>query len=216
VILRILAYLKPQWRATALFVLMLLAGTAVSLVPPYLTRPLVDGVLTSTTRPTPERLALLGWLVLAMAGSGATVLLVGIWRGRLVALLATRLGHQLRSEVFRCLQGQSLRFFDKHKTGSLMTRVGQDTQALETALIDGVPYFISNILTLVAIAGILFWLNWRLTLVLFVPAPAVALLSRWCWGRLMRIMQRYYHVRSRLNSVLNDSLSGVRVIKAFA
>jgi ATP-binding cassette, subfamily B, bacterial len=133
-----------------------------------------------------------------------------------VALLATRLGHQLRSEVFRCLQGQSLRFFDKHKTGALMTRVGQDTQALETALIDGVPYFISNILTLLAIAGILFWLNWRLTLVLFVPAPLVALLSRWCWGRLMRIMQRYLHVRSRLNSVLNDSLSGVRVIKAFA
>ena len=216
VILRILAYLKPQWHATALFVLLLLTGTAVSLVPPYLTRPLVDHVLTGTTRPTPERLALLGWLVLAMAGSGVVVLLVGILRGRLVALLATRLGHQLRSEVFRCLQGQSLRYFDKHKTGALMTRVGQDTQALETALIDGVPYFISNILTLVAIAGILFWLNWRLTLVLFIPAPLVALLSRWCWGRLMRIMQRDYHVRSRLNSVLNDSLSGVRVIKAFA
>jgi ATP-binding cassette subfamily B protein len=216
VILRILAYLKPQWQATALFVLLLLAGTAVSLVPPYLTRPLVDGVLTSTARPGPERLALLGWLVLAMAGSGLGVLLVGIWRGRLVALLATRLGHQLRSEVFRCLQGQSLRFFDKHKTGALMTRIAQDTQALEAALIDGVPYFVSNILTLLAIAGILFWLNWRLTLVLFVPGPLVALLSRWCWSRLIRIMQRYFHVRSRLNSVLNDSLSGVRVIKAFA
>ena len=216
VILRILGYMRPHWRMATLFVILLLAGTGISLVPPYLTRPLVDGALVGTGKLPAERLALLGWLVLVLFATTGAVQALGIWRGRVVAWLGTRLGHDLRSEVYRHLQFQSLRFFDKHKTGALMARVGQDTGALEGALIDGVPFFISNILTLIAIAGILLWLNWRLTLLVFVPGPLVAIISHLAWGRLHRVLHRFWHYRARMTSTLNDSLSGMRVIKAFA
>jgi len=215
VVLRLLGYMRPYWRAAVGVSALLLAGTGVGLIAPYLTRPLVDDVLVNTTNPAGERLVLLGVLVLALLIVRIAVQALGILQGRLNVWLGTRLGHRLRTEVYEHIQTHSLRFFDKHKTGALMTRVGQDTRALERALINGVPFFLANILTLVGITVILLMMNWKLTLLVFLPGPVVILLSRVFWKRMFRILHGFWHTRAKMHTSLNDSLSGARVIKAF-
>ncbi len=216
VIMRIVDYLRPYWKQTGGVIALLLLARFSQLVPPYLNRPLVDDVLRGTSAPAAERLSELGYLVLILFGSMLISQGIGILQGRRFAWLGTRVGHDLRTEVYRHLHRQSMRFFDRHQTGALMARVDQDTRQLEGALIDGVPHFVGNIVMLLGIGGVLFALNWKLTLLILIPGPLVLIISRLIWKRLFVILHRWWHTRARLSAALNDSLSGMRVIKAFA
>jgi ATP-binding cassette subfamily B protein len=110
----------------------------------------------------------------------------------------------------------SLRFFDKRPTGTLIARVTRDTESLENVILEGAQFFVSNILVLAGIGIVLFTMNWRLTLLILIPVPVVALLSRWFWERIHRVWHRYWHSRQQLTGALSDSLSGIRVVRAFA
>jgi ATP-binding cassette subfamily B protein len=219
VLWRIMGYLKPYWRQTLCVWLLMGAGTLLSLVPPYLTRPLIDVVLAPkdlARHTVAERVTLLGWLVLGMLGAGVLLQVVGIVRGRMIVWLSTNLGNDLRMRLYGHLQLLSLRYFDKRPTGTLIARVTRDTESLESVLVDGAQFFVINIFVLIGIGVVLFVMNWRLTLLILVPVPVVALLSRWFWDRIHRAWHRYWYSRQELTAILNDGLSGIRVVRAFA
>jgi ATP-binding cassette subfamily B protein len=218
VILRLAGYLKPYWREATVIWLLMILGSVVGLVPPYLTRPLMDKVLVPTQAGTPlsDRMALLGWLVLGLLLAQIAGQAIGILRGRLLVRVGTALSHDLRVQLYSHLQFLSLRFFDKHPVGAMIARVTQDTQSLESVLVDGMQYFVVNILTLIAIGAVLFVMNWKLTLLVLVPVPIVIFLSNWFWKHVISLWHRYWHYRARLTASVSDSLSGTRVVKAFA
>ncbi len=218
VILRMLQFIRPYGRAMILVWILMLAGMALSLVPPYLVRPLTDDVLVPSLAGAPAagRLALLGWLVAGLLTAQTLGQLAAILRSRLLVGIGTRLSHDLRVRVYQHLQFLSLRFFDKRPTGALVSRVIQDTQSLETVLVDGTQYFAVNLLTLAGIGAVLLFLDWRLTLLVLIPVPVVMLLSRLFWRRLRSLWHRYWHYRARLTATVSDALAGQRVIKAFA
>lgn len=215
---RMWTYLRPYKRQMGLISVLLFAGLLLSLVPVYLTQPLTDRVLNPVKDPAPlkERLRLLGWLVLAMAAVQIFGQAIGVWRGRIVSRLSQRLSYRLRNDVFSHLQTLSLKYFDKRQTGALISRVTRDTQSLEDALMESVEGFFSNIFLFFGIGAVLLWMNWKLTLLVFIPAPFVMILSKYLWDRLMNVWRRVWHTHSRLTSTVSDSLSGVRVVRAFA
>ena len=218
VLLRMLKYLRPYWK-TVLFVwLAMFAGLAIGLIPPYLTRPLMDDVLApaSGAAPLADRLRLLGLLVLGLLGALSLSQAIGILRQRSVVRLGVRVSHDLRVQLYSHLQWLSLRFFQKRPVGGILTRVISDTMSLEQVLVDGIQHFVVNILTLVGIGVVLFAMNWKLTLVVLVPVPIVMLISRIFWERVHSLWHRYWHYRSRLSATVNDAISGIRVVKAFA
>ena len=218
VLWRILGYLRPYWRQTLYVSLLMIGSTLLSLVSPYLSRPLMDQVLAPTGVPQPieVRLRWLAWLVLGMLAAQILSQTVGILRGRMVVWLGTTLGNDLRTRLYNHLQLLSLRFFDKRPTGTLIARVTRDTESLENVIMEGAQFFVANILLLVAIGLVLFAMNWRLALLVLIPVPIVALLSGWFWRRINNVWQRYWHARQQLTAALSDSLSGIRVIRAFA
>jgi ATP-binding cassette subfamily B protein len=217
VLARVLAYIRPYWKQAAAVWVLMLAGTALSLVPPYLVRPLTDRVLAPTVvASVADRRTLLGWLVLGLAGAQLVGLAVNVVRGRMMVRIATHLTHDLRLELYTHLQFLSLKFFDKRQTGSMIARVMRDTQSLEAVLMDGLQFFLANILAMIGIGAVLFYMNWRLALWVLVPMPVVFLLSHLFWKHLMTKWQRAGHVHSRLSAHVGDSLAGVRVVKAFA
>lgn len=196
---------------------MMVAGLVFSLVPPYLTQPLTDHVLNPVfPRSVDERLRLMGWLVLTLLGVQFFGQALGIWRGRMAVRLGQQLSHELRDDVFRHLQSLSLRYFDKRPAGTLIARVTNDTQALEAVLVESIQIFFSNILLFIGIGIVLLWMNWKLTLLVFIPAPIVLLLSKYSWDRMMNVWRRAWHLHNRLTATASDSLSGVRVVRAFA
>jgi ATP-binding cassette subfamily B protein len=214
---RMLVYLKPHKRQIILIWITMIFGLGFSLVPVYLTRPLTDQVLNPVNpRPLDERLRLLVWLVLALGGVQLVGQAVAVWRGRMASNLGQQLSHELRNDVFRHLQTLSLKFFDKRPPGTLISRVTRDTESLEGVLVESIQIFFSNIFLFIGIGIVLLCMNWKLTLLIFIPAPIVLLLSRLFWQRIMNVWRRTWHLHSRLTATVSDSLSGVRVVRAFA
>ncbi len=219
VILRLIGYLKPYWRDMLVVWSMMGLGLLLSLVPPYLTRPLMDRVLVppaGTAEPLPERLRLLGWMVIGLLASQLAGQAVNLIRSRKLIAIGTHLSHDLRVRLYAHLQFLSLRFFEKRPVGAMITRVTQDTASLESVLVDGMQFFVVNLLTLIGIGVVLFVMNWKLALLVLLPVPIVILLSRLFWSHIVNLWHRFFHARSKLTTSVSDSLSGARVVKAFA
>ena len=210
VLRRLLVYARPYWWRISVVVALMLLGTAVEMLPPKLMQGLMDNVL----RPVQHAEWLL-WYILGIAGMRVVSMGISVVRGRLSAWLGGRLSLDIRSQLNERLQRLSLSYFDKRQVGAVMARVTQDTSALQGFLVDGAQMFVVNILQIVGIGVALFWYNWELALITLLPTPLVALLSMLVSRRLRRVFHAFWHGWSRLNAVLNDALSGIRVVKAF-
>src|SRR5260370_3039743 len=218
VLVRLSKYLKPYTKETTFLTLLMLASSALGLVAPYLTRPLMDVVLVPHDTPLPlsQRSFWLGIIVLGMFCSQILSQLINIVHGRIAVRLTKELANSLRTELYKHLQSLSISFFDKRQTGALMPRLSQDTEELESVLSTAAQLFVVNALTLVGIVVVLLWLNWKLFLQLLIPIPFVILLSRIFFGRIKSLWPRWWHYRGRLNAAISENFSGIRVVKAFA
>ncbi|MBC8102492.1 MAG: ABC transporter ATP-binding protein [Cytophagales bacterium] len=214
---RLLAYAAPlKWQAV-LLVMLMFAGTAAGLVPGLIILRLTDDVLIPQTPVSrDQRLVLLGWLVVALAVSQLLTTGIGVWRGRLSAYLSGTITYRIRTQLYERLQWLGLSFYDKRQSGALMTRVTQDVNELNNFLVDGLQILVVNGLTLLGIVIVLFLQNWRLTLLVLIPIPFVILSTRTIWKFLRRRFQRLWALRSSMNAGLNSTLTGARVVKAFA
>ncbi len=214
---RLALYLLPAWRQALGLSLIALAHTALGLIPPYLQKPLMDEVLAPRGEPRPvdERVRLLGTLVLALLIAHVLMSGLGAARAWLSAWLGNRISHDIRVQLYRHLQFLSLGFYDKQQMGNVISRVNQDTGRLQEFLVWGSQDLATNLLLIVGITIVLLVMNAKLALFVFLPAPIVVLLSTVVWKRVRHYMHRFFHRWGRLNAVLNETLSGLRVTKAF-
>jgi ATP-binding cassette subfamily B protein len=217
-LLRLVSYLKPYWKQVVCLSGLTFISTALGLLPPYLNKPLMDVVLApkGIPRPLEERLKLLGFLVLILVLSRALGSGLSAVQGWLSAWLGNRITHDIRCRLYEHLQYLSLRFFDKRQLGTVISRVNQDTGRLQEFLVWGSQDLAINLLLIVGIGTMLFVMNWKLALLVLVPAPAVGVASTSFWKRIRFYMRRFFHRWSRLNATLNESLTGLKVVKAFA
>ncbi len=121
----------------------------------------------------------------------------------------------VRSAIYEKLQELSLSYFDKHQTGAILSRVNQDTGEVQRFLVDFFPLTVEAILYFFGIGYCLFKLNWQLTLYMFLPMVFTVIFLGLVFPRVWYYFIRFYHKRSMLSALVNDSVSGMRVIKAF-
>jgi len=185
--------------------------TGLRLVLPQLNRILIDDVLKPGRR-DPGLLALLVGLI------GASQLLsglLGILRGRLMVRLGSGLARDLRSMVYAKVQSLSLRFIGEKKTGDLMNRVTGDTNTLQRFIEMHLTDLVNETLIFIGIGIILSASNWRLALLILLPAPFVVMYCSRIRQRIHRMYHRQFRAWDKANSLLQDILSGIRVVKAF-
>ena len=216
---RIASYLKPyKWYALLLVAISLIeAGTAA--VPPILTREIVDRVLDpkeGNIASMSERLTLLGLLVLAWVG--IRVLNWGLeWtHGWTVSWLGARMTADIRNRLYQQLELLSLQFYDRRQVGAVMSRVTRDAGRLQEFLVEGLPYLVNNALRIIAILGILLWMNWLLALLILVPIPFMMGWGVIFWKRMRPYFNKWDQAWSDIMAAVNEALSGIRVVKAFA
>lgn len=209
--LRIARYMRPyRWHAAGLAGLSLVT-TAMNLAPPYIQGTLIDKVLSAH-----RDLRLLPLLMAVWLGVLATSTYVQIVSGKLIAVLAGHIAADLRAALYRAIEFLQLGFFDKKQVGAITSRVTQDTDRVWGFLVEGVPYFVSNGLLVVGIIGVLLHVNWRLTLLILAPLPIVVSISGYFWKPVSQLFHRVGQKWARFHMHLNESLSGIRVVKAFA
>ena len=123
--------------------------------------------------------------------------------------------YDLRKQIFGHLQKLDIQFFDRNPVGRLMTRVTTDVDALNDLFTAGFVAIFGDIFVLVGIVGVLFWMNWRMALVLFSITPFIILVSIW-FRRGAR--KTYRQVRARIaaiNAFLQEHISGMSTVQLF-
>ncbi|MDX1933311.1 MAG: ATP-binding cassette domain-containing protein [Capsulimonadales bacterium] len=214
---RLLSYAFPyRWQAVALVVLMFL-GTATGLVPGLIIKQMTDNVfLAGPTVPLGQRYTWLGGWIAALIGAQLVGTVITVIRGRLSAYLSGVITLTLREQVFGQLQKLGLSYYDKRQSGALMARVTHDVGELNNFLVDGLQFIVVNGLTMIGILVVLLTQDWRLTLYVLIPVPAVIFFTHFTWKFVWQRLERMWQIRSSMHAVLNSVLNGVRVVKAFA
>ncbi|MCC2684092.1 MAG: transporter, partial [Paenibacillaceae bacterium] len=209
---RLLKYAASYKMLIFFIVLFMLLNSATGLVIPYLQGTvLFDQALGNTGRFAGQ----IGLVVLLIVIFRTISLLFGVLYGVLNARLSANVAFDLKSTVFSSMQRLSLSFFHKKQTGQLMTRVNNDANELQYFFVDGIPFFIVNAMNIIGVTGVLLWMNWKLTLLCFVPMPVTLLLLRRAFPKLWRLSWNRHRRVSRMNALISDSVSGSRVVKAF-
>ncbi len=207
---RLFSLLIPYWKTLILSALLLVGRAALELVPPLFHREIIDGVITALN------LKYLGVLIAALVAAYALHQLVQIGDNYVRHALGERFIFDLRVRLYAYLQKMSLSFFERTSTGELMSRVTNDLAALEHFVTHGSALTVVDLMRLIGGSIILFVLDWRLAALVLIPVPILAVALRHYNTKIRPVYRR---VRARLgdiNAKLQDNLSGIRVIQAFA
>ncbi len=205
----VLGLLRPYLKRIFFMVLAVIAASLTSLAPPYLAGRAIDsGIVTGD-------ITALVQIVIAF------VLLTGVYavasylQTYLVGWIGIRVLQDLREEVFKHIQKMSIGFFTRTRPGALISRMTNDIEALNQLISDGIVTLFSNLLTLVGVVVILVLLDWHLALVTFTVLPLLFLTSL-VFRRVSRGAFRETRERiSAITSHLQETLSGVRVVRSF-
>jgi ABC-type multidrug transport system fused ATPase/permease subunit len=202
--------LRPYRGRVAVMGVALLVATAAGLAPPYLASVAIDKGIQTHDLGTLDRVVVF-YVFSALLFWGATYA-----QTYLVGWVGQRALQDLREEIYTHLQTMSIGFFTRRKPGVLISRMTNDVEALDTLVTDGVITLVSSTLTLVGVVVILLFLDLPLALVTFATFPILALGSV-----AFRIASAGAYRRTRekianITAYLQETLSGVRVVRSFA
>ncbi len=207
---RLLDFLRPFARQIAVAFVLMCVVAATNLAGPYLLSRAIDGGLGA------KNLDYLKLIVIASAIVGLLQWLGEFGQQYVLNWVGQRIIYNVRTQIFEHLQRLPLSFYDRREVGRIMSRLLSDVGTLNDLLTSGFLAIAADILTLIGIMVIMLSMNWQLSLLAFIVMPLMLYLtSKW------RVYAResYRQVRlaiSRVNAMLNENISGVRVIQSFA
>ncbi len=213
---RLAGVARPHLRLVVAGFVFTLAGTAASLVPPYLTMPLIDKVLVPYQSGHDVAVSLIGWYLAGLAGAALLAWVLDFGRANVLARVSESIAADLRLRMYAHLQRLSLEFFGGKRTGDLIARVSNDTERLCNFLSLNLVDFASDIIMIGMTACILLSINWMLALATLCPFPLILWLTYKVRARLLRGFRQSGIAWSDMTSVLADTIPGIRVVKAFA
>ena len=216
VLLRLWRFARPyRWQLLSGF-LLTLASTAATLVPPYLTIPLMDDILIPFQNGQQIEPGKVGLILGALLGAAVLGWALNWARTYLLALVSERIGADLRTATFDHLLELSLDYFGAKRTGDLMSRIGSETDRICVFLSLHALDFATDVLMIGMTAAILFSINPYLALATLVPLPFIGWMIHVVRDKLRTGFEKIDRVWSDVTNVLADTIPGIRVVKAFA
>jgi ATP-binding cassette subfamily B protein/subfamily B ATP-binding cassette protein MsbA len=210
----VLLYLRKYRWVLALTVLSMLLLVGVQLVAPWIVKRMMETVTDPAA--TMAEMGLITQLALAVLGVYGVRMVLQFGRSYLAHIAGWSVVADVRREVYAHLQRLSLRFYSDKQTGQLMSQLVNDTDLLEHLIAHAIPDLAANVALLAGVVMILFSINTRLALLSLIPVPLIIVTIK-AFNKYVRPAFRARQVTlGELNAALNDNLSGVREIKAFA
>jgi ATP-binding cassette subfamily B protein len=210
--LRLLSYIwKYKGKAAIIFVLMLFSSI-LGLIRPYIEgQILFDQVFVKGSKYYGKLWMAISLIVLSQIG----FLLVNIIHGRITAKISAEVVCDVKTEVFGAMQRLPMSFFVDNRTGSLMNRINNDSATIQNFLTNGLTHLVINSITFLGILVMIIKINWKLSIVILVPSLITILRTKKIVPKISKYFFQRFRKSSRLISFLNDSLMGIRVVKAF-
>jgi len=209
IVRRLMGYVKPQMSLVAAALVCLMIDGLMQLVGPLMTQRVIDVAL-------PTHSSRLVWQSAAFFGASLALAFVSQYGETiLTGLLGQRVMRDLRRDIFAHVQRLPVAFFDRNPVGRLVTRVTSDVESLNELFASGVVAGLGDLFTLVAISGLMLFIDWRLALAAFAVIPFVYWVSHVFRAK---VRESYRDIRTRLariNAYLQEHITGMRVIQLF-
>jgi subfamily B ATP-binding cassette protein MsbA len=201
--------LRDQRGRLALGFLLLLVSRLAALVLPASSRYLVDEVVTG------RRVALLGPLAVAIVAATLVQAATSLALSRVLGIAAQRAIMGIRSELQRKVLHLPVAFFDARRSGTLITRIMTDPEALRSLMGTGLVQLAGSLTTAILALSVLLWLNWRLTAMTLVLLGAFAALTVHAFRLIRPLFRQRAEISSQVVGRLSETLGGIRVVKAY-
>lgn len=207
---RLLTYAKPYWKHFAAAALMLLASTLAELARPYLLKVAIDDKIKNGDI---KGLGVVGIIFIALIAAGFIFNYLQIY---VLSQAGQSIIYNIRQHVFSHLQKMKLSFFDKNPVGRLVTRVTNDTEALNEMYTNVLVTLLKDILIMIGTVVIMFRMHAILALVTLAVSPVVVLLTYFFRTRIRDVYRSVRTTLARINSVFSENLTGMRIIQLFS
>src|SRR5450432_2784740 len=225
--LKIIDLLRQHWTALTLAFVAVLGETITDVLEPWPVKIVVDNLLQHKRLPNwigkpvmslfgDNQLAILNFAV----GAVAAIAIVGATSSYFEKYLTTSVSqwvtHDLRRMLYSHIQRLSLAEYDETRTGDLISRVTSDIDAVQDFVNSALLGILVNSLTLVGMIGVMFYINWRFTLIALSVSPILFVVVYFFTRRIKKSSRDVRKKESELTSVVQEVLTSIRVVKAFA
>ena len=206
---RLLGYVRPYTKWMIVSIIALLFSVGLGLILPLVIRNLVDLILVESNLVQLNRLAIGLFLVFILQSIASFIHRLSL------AYVGENAVVDIRVQVYSHLQELSLRFFGENRTGELVSRITNDTSLLQSAITEDLVALLRQGLTLIGAVVLLFWLDWRLTLIILLGVPFITLTMVWLGRKIRRESRTVQDALARSASVVEETTAGVRIVKSF-
>jgi ATP-binding cassette subfamily B protein len=207
------AYYRPHWGLFAADTVCALVMAAIDLAFPIILRTLAGTVYTGDSN---QILAFLPYLAVGLVAMYAVRYLCRYFVSGWGHIMGARIESSMREDLFDQYERFSFRYYDKHNTGDLMSRLVSDLFDIAEAAHHGPESIIVCAIELIGSFAIMFSINWQLALAMAVIAAVLVVYNIFANRRMQANFMDNRLKISKVNSALEDSLAGVRVVKSFA
>ena len=208
---RIFTYAIPYKSTFLLFLFCLIADAVLTVATPLLLRELIDQGVIPKDRTVVTTMAI---AVAVLAILTAVINIVVRW---ISAKIGEGLIYDLRAQVFRHVQEQSIAFFTRTQTGALITRINSDVIGAQRAFTSTFSGLISNVLTLILVVGTMLALSWQITVASLLLLPVFLAPTRWIGARLQGYTRDSFEINGEMSSTMTErfNVSGALLVKLY-
>ena len=207
---RLLAYSKPDMSYLILAILCLLAAATGEIFIPYYTGLVIDGIAIEKDKKKFHNSILIMFLI-----SLATAIFTGL-RGALFTLISAKLNIRISNDLFGSILKQDIGFFDNTKTGDIVSRLTSDTSKMSEQVGLNINVFLRNIFQSIGTCVFMFKLSWKLSIVVVVGLPLVALVSEVYGEYYKKISAAVQDAVAKANEVAAEVVSAMKTVRSFA
>jgi ATP-binding cassette subfamily B protein len=225
--LRIVDLLRPHWKVLTFALVAVLGETVTDILEPWPIKIVVDNILQSKKLPAflaalvtgvfgHNANAIVTFAVAAVAAIAVVGAVSSYFEKYLTTSVSQWVAHDLRRTLYHHIQRLSLDEHDKRQTGDLITRVTSDIEAIQDVINSALLGMLVDVMTLVGMIGVMFYLNWRFTLIALSVAPVLFLVVYSYTRRIKSASRAVRKQEGLLLSIVEEVLTSIRVVKAFA
>lgn len=225
--LRIIDLVRPHWKALTIALVAVFGETLTDILEPWPIKIVVDNILQSKKLPEPlggivtslfgaDQVAIVNFAVAAVA----TIAVVGAFSAYFEKYMTTSVsqwvGHDLRRTLYHHIHRLSLAEHDESRTGDMITRVTSDIEVVQDFINTALLGMLVSVMTLAGMIGVMFYLNWRFTLISLSIAPVLFFVVYSYTRRIKKATRAVRKKEGDLLSIVQEVLTSIRVVKAFA
>ncbi len=207
---RLLRYIRPYWRWMAVAVFALVVSSLLGLVLPLVVRNLVDFVFVN------KDFADLNRVTVALVVVFVFQSLFTFIQQMALAYVGEHAVADIRIDFYTHLQELPLSFYAERRTGELVSRLTNDVALLQQSITWNLVILLRQVITIVGAAALLFWLDWRLTLLILLVVPVITLTMVYLGGRIRAASVGVQDALAEVSNVTEETTRGVRIVKSFA